>query len=301
MSLLRKGAVVSLAAAAAALSGGFQEIHRHNISECDSNSGYVVSTQDMRTDSVVGTYDIREMHAISLIEERGMLKNIRDRGSVGDASMQLNAYIDGSVRGNKPKIYWVQDTVHFIGSAGSTKQYLSSEVFRISNNRNFILNLSHVNGKGRVYTEEDNQSGEKTYIYDAQSAAAVIPQKGYLEMSEKLMRGRIMVSIGYNNGKRDNVEVYDTIKIGRKGEFSSAYFFSNNVFDIEMGFGGDNSGALGYFSNTAVYAGLYYNKENGYVKMRYDPYSRISTTEHAIGLSCRYYAMGYEQFYAYRD
>ena len=299
MGILRNSAIASAAAATVLVSGSFPTINNKEINICESNPGYIISTQEMRSKSVAGTYEIEKMHAISFNDKNTIIHETTDRGDMGGASMQLNAYLKGIVRDGKPRYYWIQDTVHFIYSKGSQEQYLSSEVFREDSKRLLNLSISNVEGKGRIYSASDNGSGSATYIYDGPSMHLVIPQAGYLEMDETLKRGRITVNVRYQNDNTKEAEVYDRITIGRENEFKDAYFFSNRLFDAEMGFGGDNNGALGYFSDTNMYIGLYYRKSGSYVQMKYGAYHDLSTSESALDLSCIYRQSGVVQLYAY--
>ena len=297
----RKGATASVMAATLLVSGGFQKKDNDIINTCDSNSGYIISTQEMRSNSVAGTYDIEKMHALSLNDKNIIMQGLIDRGEVGEASTQLNAYLKGVARDGKARYYWIQDTLHFIYSNSRQQQYLSSEVFKEARDARGTLPFSDVKGNGRTYAASDNYSGSVTYIYDTRTTGASIPQAGYLEMDEAIKSGRIVVNIRYQNKSLEKAEIYDTVRIGRAGEFRDAYFFSNRMFDIEMGFGGDTDGASGYFSNTNLYVGMYYMKDGSYVRMKYGSTGRLSTSEEAIDLSCRYYARGGVRFYTYDD
>jgi hypothetical protein len=304
MAVLRKGLVASATAAAALISGGLPVKNHESISVCNPDYGYVISTQKERTDSIVGTYDIRSIHAQSFTESG---KIIVGADSLKEASLQLNAYLIGEKSSGKKAVYWVQNVMHFVYHDGEPEQSLSSELFKYDNEKHGPLQISHIKGNGAIYTDYSCSAQPKkakegiTYIYSTEKMPTYLPQNGYLEMSANVKDGRIHVEMDYWNSKYGKKYAFDTMAIGEKSEFKKAYFFSNSTFDAEIGFGGDSCGSVSYFSDTDAYLGLYYGKAGKYVTMRYANKSQPATAERSIDLSCRYFAAGYMQFYAYEE
>ncbi len=294
MGYLQKGIAASAAAVTVLIAGGSTK-YPDTLTGCDPNSGYAISTQVVKTDSVEGTYNIRSINALSFNKDA----NVVTLRATGASSMQLNAYLKGTMRNHKSNVYWIQNTLHFVYSDQKLEQYLSSEVFRFDSKRQNLLPLADITGKGGMYSESGNATGRMTYIYRTPLVFTSVPQTGYLEMEETLKHGRIIINIEHQNSITGKNEAYDTIIIGKKGEFASTYFFSNKVFDAEMGFGGNSGGAAGYFTNTDVSINLYYGKAGSYAKMEYVLKHQPSTAETALDLSCRYSAEGYVRFYTY--
>ncbi len=270
---------------------------------CNPNSGYIVSMQDKRTDRVMAVYYIKKLQALSM-DSKGHVDT--DKGNTIDAaSMQLNIYLRGTTKKEEKSVYWVQDTVTFVYSKKGPEQYLSSDVYKFNPAGSEELAMSNAKGKGSIFSSGSCSSSSyspvsegMTYLYETKNLSVSIPQYGYLEMSEHLVNGRIIVDVRYWNGSLKKVDTYDTIVLGKQGEFTKAHFVSNSVLDAEMGFGGDGCGSTAYFMKMKAYVGMYFFGREAYTNIRYmhgDP----STAEASANLECRRTG-GMEEFYRNR-
>ena len=301
MEFRRKEMVSAVAVAASVLACNAAGAAVHPQEKaCYPNSGYLVSMQYAHTDRVIGTYYIKKMQALSL-DSKGNVDT--DQGhTLGAASMQLNTYLRGTEKNEKKKVYWIQDTVTFVYSKNGMEQYLSSEVYKFNSSGSEELVMSEASGKGSIFSSgscTDSVEGPanrgKTYLYATRNMPSRTPQYGYLEMAEHLKSGRISIKISYWNDSLKRVDTYDTIVLGKKGEFTKAHFVSNSVLDTEMGFGGDGCGATAYFMKMKAYMGMYFYGK-GASSIRYED-GQPSSAEMSANLECKY-SGGMEEFYS---
>ena len=301
MRSLKKELAITTAVAASIFSGYAAGAAVQNKSnDCHPDSGYALSMQDAKAEKVLGVYYIKRLQAISLDSNNHI---DTDQGHTIDAaSMQLNTYLRGTLRDGKKEVYWVQDTVTFVYSKNGMKQYLSSEAYKFNATGSDELVMSAAKGKGSIFsdgscTNSAESPAEKgmTYIYATRNMPIHMPQYGFLEMDEQLKNGRIDITIKYLGENYKKVDTYDTIVLGRSGEFTKAHFVSNKVLDTELGFGGDGCGSTAYFMKMKAYLGMYFYNKKSYIPVRY-MHGNPSTEEESANLECRYTG-GMEEFY----
>ncbi len=291
-----KGLAASAAIAAAVFSGSLRSA---DVQECNSDSGYAVTTQEMKTDRVIGIYGMNDINAVSLPIKGDFSNDVTKY--FGAASLQMNVYVEGVKKDDSTQIYWVQDVITFVYSKGSVLQNLQSEVFKSNGSNTAELAMQYVSGKGALSDQPvRHRDRGYTYIYATGNVPAHMPQSGQLEIKEKLDNGQIVIDTmyvsGYGKIAEKGPETFDRIRLGEQNEFRDAYIFSNKTFDAEIGIGGGSESTTAYFADMNAYVNMYLHLSGRYVPAAFGGSQDASSGESAADLSCRY-SNGMVEFY----
>ncbi len=229
----------------------------------------IVATKGRPTHAVLGMVMLeRAKPYATYITHKG--KNIPlflDSEHLAAYSVQLNAYIEAKKTTGRKNIFWVQDVIQVFYSKSDkvmmpSNYMLSDVVYRLGslklegstwrlltehskdkiwNITQTTLKLPEIKGSGIVLSKSGS------YMNVTDPAKFSVPINKALFMDEHVSGGKIIVDFEVAPVKKENGNaevqrrtkvIFDSIRIGRKGEFASASFRFNKVHDFALVVGG---------------------------------------------------------------
>jgi len=243
-----------------------------------NNLNTPVKTYQIKTDEVVGIANISAIKAYNATPP----KNVSKYG----ASLQLNVMMNGHDGQGKKLAYWLQDVVVF--NTSDNNFYLVDNIWNASLPR---ANMTEVIGDGRLSLYNYTAYNRKFYAY----AYPKYYMNYSLPLSVKLIieTNGNEISFGYQILKNDfcsfypdsftcqyqylnatpqSTIFYDNVTIPNLNNYSilvTPYYYtpstltneSNNYYDAELIFGGEDNGENTTFSYMNATLNLYYDKD----------------------------------------
>ena len=288
--LLRYGEVGVLAGAMA-LSIGHIPAKR---TDTVQSNGYITAEGIAEASRITGSVHIDK------IISRSMLKCYRcDNRYVdvtrytGPFSIQLNTNVIGE-GGGKSKEFLVQNVIITKEpESGKLYYYHLSEIFELKKDGNPVsITRGSLDGKGRLYnpfnydpeTMRIIPSRTNTYLYHTAPEPLKFPLNTTLSVKVGVVKGFLEINFEYYNRKSMRVR-FDTVRIGRRGEYSSGYIYADYNNPTSLGIVGDGNMTYAYIRRLNGYMGMVAKMDGHEIPIRYAYNGGIQSAERSINMA----------------